>query len=465
MAVAALFCGSVAFASSGTPEGLIEATVFSMLATVKKENKDLTAEEEAFIKNFEKAFNEGFAEHIKQNGLETDSFLKFFKANSSKIVEELDLKDAKVGGQTFDEWGRKMMTDVQNAIDEAGFSAKANEDQLKQLVADNMDSIFKMYANKKGNMTLSFKEPSIHTSDNVLDTSAVDEVGDISESVRIDSFIPKRLSNQYIFSLATRVFSQEVPEYISWYEEGDREGALAVIDEGVLKPLMSFGIVKKLTAVKKAAGKVVVNEEVTMFRKRIWGIIQTLFRLYVVRDYVDIVTNTVIANASTYTGTTLDGTIANPTDFHAIGAVAAQIESLNFNPDVIILHPQDKWRMALAQTADGHFYTTVISTGPDGLPVVMGFRVILSTDQAVGTFTLGESGLYRIEETPIQMRLGYGITDNEGTIESDIDHNRFRIIGELFFHQHIATLHAASFVKASFATVKEALLSDEVAEA
>lgn len=459
---AALLGGTIAYANMGHKAGVIEMSVFSMLATVKKTKKDLTDEEESFLKDFDTAFAAAYGEHIKQHGLEKDSFIKFFKANADDIMKEMNLDDMQIEGKSFDEWKRKTMADVQKAIDEAGFGAKVNENHLKSLLASKMDDIQSILKAKQGNVTLSFKDAAIHTTDNVLDTTAVDEVGDISESVRIDAFVPKRLANQYIFSLCTRIFSQEVPEFISWYEEGDREGALAVIGEGVLKPLMSFTILKKVTEVKKAAGKIVVNEEVPMFRKRIWGIIQQLFQLYVVRDYIDIVTTTVMANATAYAGTSLDGKYADPTDFHAIAAVAAQIETLEFTPDVIIMHPQDTWKLSLAADNNGRFYTNIVTTDADGMPRVMGFRVVKSTKQTLGSFTMGESGLYRIEETPIEMRIGYGLTDNEGTIEGDFDHNRFRIIGELFFHQHIAALHAASFVTASFATMKETLQLEEV---
>ncbi|KAI0243873.1 hypothetical protein L0F63_006392 [Massospora cicadina] len=82
----------------------------------------------------------------------------------------------------------------------------------------------------------------------------------------------------------------------------------------------------------------------------------------------------------------------------------------------------------------------------------------------MGTFTLGESRVWKIEDEPITLKVGYGTTVvmNEGgtavvSVEDDLDHNRFRVIGEMFFLNYIASNHAGFFVTASFASVKAAL--------
>lgn len=456
--------GTLYFSQTANASGVTFAVGFGMVATMKKNGVKFEDGDEEHIKQLDTAIAEGFATWIKENGtLEKDSFLKFWKANSAEIIGAVDMKEFKIDGKSMDEWSRNLMTNVQKAIDATDNMGKMDENVLRTTVMKHMGKIVDLHAKKsKTELTINAKDAVIMTTDGVVDTTDIDAVTDITESFRIDAFIPKRLSNQYIFNLVNRVVSQEIPESITWHEEGDKEGAMAVIAESVLKPLMSFSLIKRVTQKLKAAGKIVVTEEVPMFRKRVWAIIQELFRVHVLRDYVAIVTANIIGEAAPYTGTSLDGTITTPTDFHAIGAVAAQIESLNFSPDVMILHPQDKWRIALATDAEGRFYTTMLVTNGDGNTQLLGFRVVTSTDQEIGTFTIGESGLYTIEETPIQIRFGYGVSMNGGTAEADFDYNRFRIIGEVFFHQKLPLPYAGAFVKASFDEVKELLATDEV---
>jgi hypothetical protein len=133
----------------------------------------------------------------------------------------------------------------------------------------------------------------------------------------------------------------------------------------------------------------------------------------------------------------------------------------------LIIHPQDKWRLSLEKDSQGRYFMMIPMYNPDGLVTMMGFRVLTSTYQTIGTFTLGESGLFKIEQESLTIRLGYGIdyttavvsgTSVVTAVSSDFDNNRMRIIVENFFKDYIATNNIGSFVTASFATVKAALL-------
>jgi hypothetical protein len=107
--------------------------------------------------------------------------------------------------------------------------------------------------------------------------------------------------------------------------------------------------------------------------------------------------------------------------------------------------------------------------GADGVTRLLGFRVVTSTYQTIGSFTLGESGLFKIEEEPITIRLGYGISVTYTTVSgtsvvqdviSDFDSNKMRMIIETWFNDWLPTPYIGAFVKASFATVKAALLAE-----
>lgn len=282
----------------------------------------------------------------------------------------------------------------------------------------------------------------------------------------IDGVTKIRRGVQYIFDFANVNTFAEIDEYTTWMEEGDEQGGFAEVAEGTVKPLVSGALVRNFAKARKIAAKRVITEEFAKFRAKAYAIIVDLINLKLLRDYAAILTADLQALAAAYIGTTLDGTFTAPNDYDAIGAVAAQIETLNFAPDMIIIHPQDKWRLSLSKDSVGQYYFMMPMYDPSGLVRMMGFRVLTSTYQTIGTFTLGEAGLFQIEQETLTVRMGYGIdvttavvagTTVVTAVASDFDTNKFRVIVENYFKDWIATPHIGSFVSASFATVKAAL--------
>lgn len=311
-------------------------------------------------------------------------------------------------------------------------------------------------------ITLNLRAAATMTTDNTINENNFPL--EMIESVSlIDLVVKKRRGEQYIFDIADRTVVAEIDQYTSWLEEGTEQGAFAIVAEGAVKPLLSTALVRNFAEAKKVAGKMVITEEFAKWRPKAWAAIQSLLRDKIQRDYAALLTIDLQAQSASYVGTTLDDTIVAPTDYDAIGAVAAQIETLNFIPDILILHPQDKWRLALEKDSEGRYYMMIPMVDPNGVVRMMGFRVITSTYQTPGTFTLGESGLFKIEEEALTIRLGYGIdvttaNGNVTAVTSDFDNNRMRLIIETFFKDWIATNHIGSFVTATFAAVKAALL-------
>ncbi len=336
---------------------------------------------------------------------------------------------------------------------------------IKKVLDGNWKQIETLMRNKgeKGFVTLNTRAAVIMEMNDAI-TEPVDMPDDIIESFSLETFIKKRRPTEYLWELVSRRTVAAITEYKSWLEEGSEEGAFAIIEEGAVKPLVSKKLVRNFTKYRKIAGKRVYTEEFAKFRREAFNIIEDLFNDKLMRDYNAVLVTSLLAKAATYVGTTLDDQYAVPTDYHAVGAVAAQMETLEFQPDLLIIHPQDKWRIGLSQNSTGDFFVNVPVYNPSGMVTMMGFRVFTSTKMTVGWAILGESGLYKVEDEPIQIRMGYGIDvvkDVDGfvtDVSSDIDNNRFRIIAETFFHDWIGTEHLGSFVRFNFATVKAALL-------
>lgn len=314
-------------------------------------------------------------------------------------------------------------------------------------------------------VTLTTRAATIMTMGDAVEEPSVDDMPNaVIESFSVDAFVKKRRPNEWIFEIANRTTVPEITEYKTWLEEGGEEGTFAIVEEGAVKPLMSKSLQRNVVHYKKIAGKRVYTEEFAKFRKEAFRIIEELFNDKILRDYAALLVTELMTKAAAYVGTTLDGQFENPTDYHAIGAVASQIEAIDFFPDLLIMNPQDKWRIGLSQNTQGTFYMNVPVYNPSGEVSMLGFRLVTSNRVPVGTAILGESKLYKIEDEPVQVRMGFGIDvtkDEDGfvtDVSSDVDNNRFRIIAETFFRSWIATNHIGSFVSFNFADVKEALL-------
>lgn len=393
-----------------------------------------------------------------------------------KVYEGLNIAALKKIDETFDP--KTVVAQVQNI---ASAVQKLQQNSVIGQAGKKLDAIAELFKNKKFMDRLeahfNAKEAgqymridakgaaAIMTMDNTVPAEEIPE--DILHSFSVEGFEKKRRPVEYIYDLANRRTVAKITQYKTWLEEGDEEGAFAIVVEGAVKPLMSKTLVRNTSEYKKAAGKTVYTEEFAKFRTEVYNILQDLFRDQVQRNYAKILTDALVLLAAGYVGTTLDGLYTSPTDYHAIGAVAAQLETLEFNPDLLILNPQDKWRIALQQDSTGQFFVTLPTMNVQGQVSMMSFRVLTTNRIDPGEFILGESGLYKIEDEPLSIRMGFGTTvtkdgANVTEVEDDFDHNRFRIIMELFFHAWISSTNTGSFVKSTFADVKEALTMEAV---
>lgn len=297
----------------------------------------------------------------------------------------------------------------------------------------------------------SIKAVDEHDEEKIQTTA--NSISSTSGAVLIDSvennngLFLKRRGRQYIHDIANVTVVDEVPETYTYTEEGDEDGAIAIVSENGLKPQVHLKLIRNQVNAKKAAGVIVVTEELMKWRSRVWAAIQRLFTDKVWRDYEKLLTTDMITNATGYVGTPLDDTIESPTDFEAVIAAILQLETLNFHPDVLVLNPADKWRLSMTETKNGTFILPYIQNGGEfGL---LGLRTIVTTEIEAGTFILGESSTWFIEEEAPQLRTGL--------VNDDLIHNRMTIVGEIFFLSYVPSNNAGSFIKANFTDIKEAL--------
>lgn len=320
---------------------------------------------------------------------------------------------------------------------------------LKAAFDKEYDNLVSAIKNKRSGFVIkSVDEHSagkIQTTGNSISTTSGAQLSDSVEYS--DQVFMKRRGREYIHDIANVTQVSEVPETFVFDEEGAEDGAIAVVAENGLKPQVHLSLVRNQVSAKKAAGYIVVTEEMIKWRSRLWAQIQRLFRDKVARDYEQLLTTDLMKNAVSYTTTPLDGTIDAPTDFDAIIAGVLQLENLEYMPDVLVINPADKWKLAMTETKNGTLILPYIQQG--GEFSLLGLRVITTTRVEAGTFIIGESGTWFIEEESPRLRTGL--------VNDDFLHNRMTVIGELFFLSYVPSNNAGSFVKGSFSTIKESL--------
>lgn len=396
-----------------------------------------TESEKAFVKGLSEALTKAFNE-AKEDGQKAmqEALVKF--ANENNISkEETEKMSAALKAQ-----GEALKALKENPAQRAVSGLKAAFDA-------NFDKLVDAIKSKKDNFVI--KAVSEHTEGNIQTTeNSITASGEAVLTERSgvnDSVFLKRKGRQYIHDIANVTVVDDIPEDYSFYDEGDETGTIAVVTENGLKPQVHLKLVKNRVESQKAAGYIVVTEEMLKWRPMLWAQIQRLFSDKVYRDYEKKLTTDLIAKAAAYSNTAMDDIKAAPTDLDAIIAAVAQLEALNFMPDVLVINPNDKWKIAMTESTNGALILPYITNGGEFRP--LGLRVITSTEMTAGTFMVGESGTWFVQEENPQMRTGL--------VNDDFIHNRMTIVGELFFLSYIPTSHTGSFVKATFTEVKEAM--------
>ncbi len=394
------------------------------------------------------------AEEVKGMEIMGQAIVESLKGNTGDLSDKVmkRLEDAGISAETikrFDGILEEQGKTISKLKEQATAPARKIA-SLKSAFDANFEGLQK--AIREGRSDFSIKaidehNPDlIHTTANTVTTTTGASLFE-TEAISPDLFL-KRHDREYIHDIANVSRVAEVPETYTFYEEGDEEGNIAIVAENGLKPQIHLSLVKNKAEAKKAAGYIVVTEEVVKWRTRTWAAIQRLFRDKVYRDYENLLTTDLGANVSQYVSTPLDGTITNPTNFDAIIAAILQGEMLNFKYDTLVINPADKWQLALTTVPNGGMFILPFLQ-QNGQFSLLGLRVITTNKVPAGTFIVGESGTWYVEEEAPRLRTGL--------VNDDLIHNRSTIIGEIFFLSYVPSVNAGAWVQGNFADIKEAL--------
>lgn len=242
---------------------------------------------------------------------------------------------------------------------------------------------------------------------------------------------------------------------VVWTEKTNPEGQAQFIGEGDLKPLIDFKYATKRESAKKVADRIETSEE--NLDDIDWMAAEIENEL---RYQIEIAVSTQLltgdglgdnlkgldAYAGGYVLTTVETTDPNNAD--AIRAAIAQIRSLNFIPDLVVINPIDAANMELEKATDGHYIIPPFKS-VDGT-VISGVRVVEENGLPVGSVLVGDMRRFRV-------RIYKPLVIEYGWVNNQFAENMVTIRGEMRLYSFVATNDTGAFVYDTFANIKSAI--------
>jgi HK97 family phage major capsid protein len=248
--------------------------------------------------------------------------------------------------------------------------------------------------------------------------------------------------------------------YVAWAEKANRDGAANVVAEGAAKPLIDFDVVEATKKVEKIAAVLKTSKEnlddVAYMRSEI----QTELI-----DAIELVLDTQLLSGSgttpnlkgilTYAPTlsvagspfALGVDLANNMD--VIRAAAWKIQSLFFQPNVVVLNPADAAMFDVLKIASTGVYIVPPFATASG-QTIAGLRVVANAAMTQGNFLVGDfsKDVLGIREE-ININIGY---END-----DFTKNLVTFVAEMRAVNYIKANNVNAFVQGTFSTLKTAM--------
>lgn len=320
--------------------------------------------------------------------------------------------------------------------------------QLRKMVREQHKDICE--AIRSGNdLTISFnakRAAAIYTAS----TAVANDTGvllPLNENYEFESEISKiRYPENFILDVISNRQVAKVPQQIIKNEQATAEGAVALVAEGGTKPLVSDTFLRTLTLRKKYAAHIEWTEEFEMDNEMLYSEILAMFEEKVVRFWNNGLIGTIVSNGTAYTTSVMDDTLVIPDNGLAVIACQSVINGMNFNADVVLMHPSDIVTTMFTQDTEGN--SRLLPYMQNGQ--INGMRVVSSNAITLGTAIVMDSSVYREVHSDFILRFG---TYNDQFIK-----NQKSAVGEVFSILRIAKNNLPGVMAVTLSTVRAALL-------
>lgn len=250
-----------------------------------------------------------------------------------------------------------------------------------------------------------------------------------------------------------------ISRYVVWIEQANPDpGVAGMTAEGAEKNQTDFDLVERSSEVKKISAYIKVSKEmladIAFMRGEINNELMELVQLkldeqILLGDGTGSNLTGIDLNATPWAAGSFAGTIPSANNTDVLRVAIAQIATLNFEANYIVLNPQDCAALELTKTQTAEYTYPINLTY--GMPkTIYGVPVIENNLIPAGTFYVGDfskSNLRVREDMNIQV----------GYVNDDFTKNLITILCEARAAHFVKVNHYGAFVKGDFATAKAAL--------
>ena len=269
----------------------------------------------------------------------------------------------------------------------------------------------------------------------------------LNENYEFESEVSRiRYPENFILDVISNRQVARVPQQIIKNEQATAEGAVALVAEGGTKPLVSDTFLRTLTLRKKYAAHIEWTEEFEVDNELLYNEILMMFEEKVIRFWNNGLIGTIVSNGTAYTTSVMDDTLVIPDNGLAVIAAQSVINGMNFNADLVLMHPSDIVTTMFTQDTEGN--SRLLPYMQNGS--INGMRVVSSNAITLGTAIVMDSSIYREMHSEFILRFG---TYNDQFIK-----NQKSAVGEVYSILRVAKNNLPGAMAFSLATVRAALL-------
>lgn len=220
---------------------------------------------------------------------------------------------------------------------------------------------------------------------------------------------------------------------LPWVNETSVEGAATQVQEGAPKPLWNTRFKVEMSQAKKTAAMSVITEEFDQDLPGFTTIVQRLLTETVARKWDDDIYAAVIAAATAYNITGLNGQVDDANLYDALRAMIAQVGKNNFNANFAGINPVTGALLEMQKSATDRLYLT-----PPFLQRLQGM-LREGNKVAEGYALVGDVTQYNVDVyKDMVLKVGFNA--------DDFQRNQFSTIAEVRYHDYISTNRKTALV-------------------
>lgn len=213
---------------------------------------------------------------------------------------------------------------------------------------------------------------------------------------------------------------------LAWVNETSVEGAPTQVQEGAPKPMWNTRFKVEMSEAKKTAAMSTITEEFDQDLPGFTTIVQRLLTETVGRKWDDDVYTAVIAAATAYTMTGLNGKVDDANLYDVLRAMLAQVGKNNFNATFLGINPVTSALVEMQKSATDRLYLLP--------PFLQRLQSIMreGNKAAEGYALVGDISQFNVDVyKDMVLKIGYNL--------DDFQRNQFSVIAEVRYHDYIST--------------------------